>query len=264
MSSVSAEITGGLFGNVENAKISIKNKLTINYCSSVALTIPPAEQRADQQGENTINVTKYELAGITAGGFAGRISNSSINLYASVAVNGVRINQANASSAAETEQVGIGGFVGVILNSKIDSVTDQGNLDITGVYVQNNTGTDYRHKIGGIAGFAYNSYFLFTGAKCTITNFSSRLTYGQVAGAIGLYVADKNLVRNGSANPVVVQRISVTGTTIVTAFTGNAAGLIGKINLTECAVTVQMCYGGNLCYTVKIETAAINASLGIG
>lgn len=232
-----AEITGGLFGNIEDAEVNIENNLTINKTGS-----------------------GYDLVGLTAGSFAGVINNTTINLNASVKVEQIKIKHIALPSEYK-KNYGIGGFVGVATNfSKIDSLKTTGNIDITGVSVAKKTTS--RHNIGGLTGYAHNSYFLFTNAKCTVTDFSSANTSGQVAGAIGLYEADENMGK--SEETVVIQRISVTGATRADALSGNAAGLIGKMNLTDCTVTVQNCSGGDLCYAGGKSASETNASLGIG
>ncbi len=223
---------GGAFGKISNATIKTETKLTF---------------------KKSTTGSAYELSGITAGSFAGMIEDSEILISKEIRIDQVRIKQGNSFSV--TTDKGIGGFAGVLKNTSIDS-ENGGRIYITGVYVQNGSGTSIAHNIGGIAGYANNSDFLFSQAECIVNNFTVENAYGNVAGAIGLY---EEKVTNGTEDAeAVIQRISVTGITTAAAFNGNAAGLIAKMDLVDCAAKVENCYTENLTY------AANKMSLGIG
>ena len=229
--STMAHTSGGIFGSIENAQISVENQLTFNLSDTSS---------------------GYDLAGVNAGTFAGVIDNSDIIVKANLKVAYVRLKLGQNS---DTEK-GVGGFVGVIKDSTIDSEVN-GNIEISGVYVQNDTGLTTVHNIGGIAGYAKNTYFTFSQASCTVKNFTSKKTYGNAGGAIGLYVGTEE--ENSSVQGTILQRVSVTGTTTISAISGCTGGLVGRMNLTDCDVTVEQCYGQNLCYSTTN-----NLSLGIG
>lgn len=222
-----AGTTGGLFGKIANAEIELESKLEFNKSSE----------------------SGYDLAGTNTGVFAGLIENAQVHFYQSVRIAYVRLRIGQPTG---DQKDGVGGFVGMIKNSVVDSVTSEGKIRITGLYIQNDLGYTTKHNIGGFAGYAQNTYFLFSQGECVVNNLTARKTYGNVAGAIGLFEADSTM------GGTVIQNIAVTGTTSVYAMNGNAAGIIAKMVLADCDVKVEKCYGENLIY------AGNNVSLGIG
>ncbi len=227
------ESVGGFFGTIENATVNIGVELSYaGYAEADSTEI-------------------FDLTAINAGAFAGRIVDSTVTFTAPFTVaagEGVRICQTSAVTGN-----GLGGFVGAVKNATVQT---SGNATITlnNVYVKNTTGATATNSIGGLAGYAENAKFNFTSTSaCTIVDFTSELTYGNVAGAIGYYVGDSTV------DGVVLNYTSVEGTTTASAINGNAAGLIAYMYLKDCDISVENCFSGNLSYHAK-DTA----SLGVG
>ena len=222
---VSATNMGGLFGTVSGGSVQLETPLV--YTS--------ADEKCDIYGGN-------------AGAFVGKLEQANVTLKKSVTINNIQISQ---GSISDTEK-GMGGFAGVIKSATVDTTAAEATIQINNVTVENVLGA-IAHNVGGFVGYAKNAYLLFSNSACTIHNFTSMNTYGNAAGAVGLYEGDSAM------SGTVVRNISVTGTTTVSALNGNAAGLIAKMSLANCDVKVEKCYGEKLVYAAKK-----NISLGIG